>query len=235
MARLSIRRLVVPAAAAAVGIGLLIHGVVDLTGATTHSQGTTSSRTGASATALPPPIPVRKWEGAESGSAEAATASPGSRADMDGSRPGREPVLVEIPRLRITANVEGVSTSASGQLETPIDPARVGWWKGGHAPGSAGPAVLVGHRDSAHGPAVFYALGEIVLNDIIRVRDVDGHAWTFSVTNVQQVTKNSFPTQQVYGETDSQELRLLTCAGAFTDDEYEENLIVYAALDDGAR
>jgi LPXTG-site transpeptidase (sortase) family protein len=96
-------------------------------------------------------------------------------------------------------------------------------------PGEPGAAVLVGHRDSNSGPAVFYGLGELARGDPIVVTDVNDEQWTFVVTALEQVEKDSFPTEKVYSDTGSKELRLLTCAGSF-DVEYEDNLIVYAEM-----
>jgi LPXTG-site transpeptidase (sortase) family protein len=97
-------------------------------------------------------------------------------------------------------------------------------------PGERGPAVLVGHRDSETGPAVFYGIGELTGGDDIITTDAKGHRRTFTVTAVEQVDKDTFPTKKVYGKTGTEELRLLTCAGAFDVDDYEDNLIVYASM-----
>ena len=97
-------------------------------------------------------------------------------------------------------------------------------------PGESGPAVLVGHRDSDTGPAVFYGLGELAAGDSVVVTDESDHSWRFRVTAVEQFDKDAFPTEKVYGATQGSTLRLLTCAGGFNGDEYEENLVVYAAL-----
>ena len=97
-------------------------------------------------------------------------------------------------------------------------------------PGERGPAVLVGHRDSTRGPAVFYRLGELARGDDIITTDAIGQQRTFTVTALEQVDKHSFPTERVYGKTGAEELRLITCEGAFKVGDYEDNLIVYASM-----
>jgi LPXTG-site transpeptidase (sortase) family protein len=130
----------------------------------------------------------------------------------------------------VAARVGRLDTTTTGELETPQDPATIGWWDGGATPGEPGSAVLVGHRDSETGPAVFYGLGDLTRGDLITVTDASGIHRTFTVTALEQVEKNAFPTEAVYGDARSKQLRLLTCAGPFESDEYEDNLIVYAAM-----
>jgi sortase (surface protein transpeptidase) len=88
----------------------------------------------------------------------------------------------------------------------------------------------VGHRDSSYGPAVFYGLGELTHGDPIVVADENGRHRTFVITAVEDVEKDDFPTERVYGGTGAAQLRLLTCSGSFEGDEYENNLIVYADM-----
>jgi sortase (surface protein transpeptidase) len=134
----------------------------------------------------------------------------------------KPPTSVEVPELGVVAPVGRLATDDSGELES------VGWWVGGAMPGESGPAVLVGHRDSDTGPAVFYGLGELAAGDSVVVTDESDHSWRFRVTAVEQFDKDSFPTEKVYGPTKGSTLRLLTCAGGFDGDEYEDNLVVYA-------
>lgn len=178
------------------------------------------------------------------GSVARVAPSPSIDAEVPGSGPGRvtgtakrgrsptpaPPASVEVPELGVVAPVGRLHTDQSGELETPDDPATVGWWAGGVIPGEPGPAVLVGHRDSDTGPAVFYGLGELAAGDSVVVTDENDHSWLFRISAVEQFDKDAFPTEKVYGATRGSTLRLLTCAGGFNDDEYEENLVVYAEL-----
>lgn len=77
---------------------------------------------------------------------------------------------------------------------------------------------------------MFYALQELSPDDEIRVHGRDGDVARFHVRKVQQRDKDTFPTEQVYGDTRQPALRLITCGGPFNDarDRYEDNIIVYA-------
>lgn len=170
--------------------------------------------------------------------------SPSLDAEVSGTSPGgvsgttkqgrsptpAPPARVEVPEIGVVAPVGRLGTDQSGELETPDDPDNVGWWAGGVMPGESGPAVLVGHRDSDTGPGVFYGLGELAAGDSVVVTDESDHSWLFRVTAVEQFDKDAFPTQKVYGATRGSTLRLLTCAGGFNGEEYEENLVVYGSL-----
>ncbi len=130
------------------------------------------------------------------------------------------------------APIDALGVDDENALEVPSDTSRVGWWSGGGQPGQSDPAVLVGHRDSSTGPAVFFELGELVPGDIIEVDRVDGSTARFMVERIESYPKTAFPTVAVYGPTDSSTLRLITCLGPFdrVARSYKDNLVVYANL-----
>lgn len=148
----------------------------------------------------------------------------------DGDAPRRaEPDRVVIDRIGVDADVIDLGLDVDGALEVPQDFAQTGWWTGGARPGEAGPAVIVGHVDSIDGPAVFFHLDQLRPGDEVTVVGDDGSTTTFVVERSQQVAKDDFPTEDVYGPTSEPELRLVTCDGAFDRSigHYEDNLIVY--------
>jgi len=51
---------------------------------------------------------------------------------------------------------------------------------------------------------------------------------------VEQVAKDRYPADRVYGDTDGPELRLITCGGVFDygASHYTDNVIVFARLVD---
>lgn len=140
------------------------------------------------------------------------------------------PVRIEVPAIRVDAEVIPLGVTERGELEVPEDGAQTGYWTGGALPGEAGPAVIAGHIDSSAGPAVFYALRDLEAGDRIIVRREDGSAVSFSVSRLAFHDKDAFPTADVYGHTDAPTLRLITCGGSFDHDtgHYRSNLIVYA-------
>jgi LPXTG-site transpeptidase (sortase) family protein len=144
------------------------------------------------------------------------------------------PVRVAIPAIGVDAPVVPEGTDSTGALETPplTEQNVTGWWDGGYTPGQDGPAVIVGHVDSAAaGPLVFWHLGELQPGDTVETTLADGATVWFTVTSLQDVSKTTFPTQAVYGPTTGPTLRLITCGGAFdyATGHYVDNLIVYAS------
>jgi hypothetical protein len=49
---------------------------------------------------------------------------------------------------------------------------------------------------------------------------------------VEQHAKDTFPTREVYGDTEGPELRLITCGGSYdqSDGGYQSNVVVYATM-----
>lgn len=150
------------------------------------------------------------------------------------------PTRLIIPSIGVNAAVEPVGlcpapgldcdgTPAGGLATPPLNADNLtGWWDGGAAPGQDGPAVVVGHVNSAAaGNLVFANLDEMVAGEAIEIEP--GNLW-FTVVSTQEVSKDTFPTQAVYGPTSGPTLRLITCGGAFdaATGHYVDNFIVYA-------
>lgn len=126
--------------------------------------------------------------------------------------------------------------AADGSLAVPRpgpDYNRAGWYRYSPTPGALGPAVIVGHVDSAQGgPSVFFRLGELHPRDLVRVTRQDGTVAVFAVEQVKRYAKATFPTQLVYGNTDHAALRLITCGGRLDrrSGHYLDNVVVTASL-----
>ncbi|MFF8377438.1 class F sortase [Streptomyces sp. NPDC015661] len=143
------------------------------------------------------------------------------------------PVTVAVPAITIEAPVIELGLDASGRLGTPPvdDPRVVGWYAKGPAPGERGTAVVVGHRDTRTGPAVFLNLNSLSPGNTVRVARADGKVAVFTVDRVRTFAKSDFPDKEVYGDTGRPELRLLTCGGTFDRGKgYEANIVVFAHL-----
>jgi sortase (surface protein transpeptidase) len=92
--------------------------------------------------------------------------------------------------------------------------------------------VLLGHVTVGRfGDGVFRHLDRLRPGDRIEARLENGTAARFAVTSVRTVPKHDFPADDVYGNVDRPELRLITCGGARTGDGYADNVIVFAARD----
>jgi hypothetical protein len=146
------------------------------------------------------------------------------------------PVLITIPAIGVRSPVLALGQSRSGAMEVPppgphYDDA--GWYRYSPTPGSLGPAVVVGHVDSAaDGPSVFARLGSLHPRDLVRVTRADGSVAVFAIEAVRRYAKATFPTQLVYANTDQAALRLVTCGGPFepATGHYRDNIVVLASL-----
>ncbi|CAL9379760.1 class F sortase [Streptomyces sp. enrichment culture] len=147
--------------------------------------------------------------------------------------PPSPPRQVAVPAITIEAPVMRLGLDASGRLlSPPVDNPRVtGWYAGGATPGETGTAIMVGHRDTRRGPAVFINLDALKPGNTVRVTREDGITAVFTVHRVSTFDKDQFPDKEVYGPAKRPELRLLTCGGAFDrEDGYEANIVVFAHL-----
>ncbi|MEU0136712.1 class F sortase [Streptomyces sp. NPDC006296] len=154
---------------------------------------------------------------------------PASHAPLVHSRP----VKVAVPAIYIEAPVTGLTLDGKGRLGAPplSRPKVVGWYHGGPSPGEAGTSLLVGHRDTATGPAIFLNLNALRRGDTVKVTRADRRTAVFTVDEVKTYTKDRFPDEKVYGATGRPELRLLTCGGRFDKkDGYSANVVVFAHL-----
>lgn len=141
-----------------------------------------------------------------------------------------EPFTVGVPDIGVNARLHALGQTRNGSLAVPRDPQQVGWWSAdGQLDFDTGPVVLVGHRDSRTGPAVFYAAPSLLRGESIRVTDGSGRVHDFVVDRVERHSREAFPTLAVYGDTPGPSLRLLTCGGEFTPGKgYADNWIVFA-------
>ncbi|MBT2508236.1 class F sortase [Streptomyces sp. ISL-98] len=140
-----------------------------------------------------------------------------------------------IPAFNVAAPVVGLGLDKSGRLITPpVDnPRLVGWYNRGPSPGEKGTAVVVGHRDTRTGPAIFLNLKLLKPGNTVRLARKDGRVAVFTVDSVRTYEKSKFPDKEVYGSTGRPELRVLTCGGAFDRKAgYASNVVVFAHLTD---
>jgi sortase (surface protein transpeptidase) len=141
------------------------------------------------------------------------------------------PVRIDIPRIGVSSSLIQLGRAADGTVEVP-PPEVAGWYAPGTRPGDPGSAVILGHVDSKHAPAVFYRLRELRRGDEVLVRRADGSTLRFVVQRTQQYPKARFPTDDVYYPTLTPELRLVTCGGVFDNSwgHYLSNIIVFARM-----
>ncbi|WP_377271528.1 class F sortase [Peterkaempfera sp. SMS 1(5)a] len=165
--------------------------------------------------------------------APAHSSSPPHRGSRPFSLAASRPTRLSIPAAGVDAPVRDLGLNPDGTLEVPsADHAdQVGWYRNGPTPGEVGPAVLVGHYDTVHGPAVFQRLPSLRPGDRISIRRADGTTAAFRVSRLLQYPKTGFPTDLVYGDTKGPELRLITCGGTLgAGGHWTDNIIVFAEL-----
>ena len=148
-----------------------------------------------------------------------------------------KPVRIEIPAIDVSSVVRSLGQAADGSLEVPTGAQYndAGWYRYSPTPGSLGPAVMLGHVDSAaQGPSVFFRLGDLRRGNRVTVTRADGSVAVFVVDSVRRYAKDDFPTEVVYSDIDHAGLRIVTCGGAFDNaaGSYLDNIVVFASLTD---
>jgi sortase (surface protein transpeptidase) len=172
----------------------------------------------------------------QAGPGPAARPAPAASAAADAFQSSRTyrkvplPVRLRIPKAGVDSVLEHLGRAANGTMALPLRAERAGWYAEGPRPGQPGPAVIIGHVDWDHGPAVFFHLDELDPGDLVYVDRADGSTARFRVTRLSQVPKRRFPTDLVFAPTLQRSLRLVTCGGSFDHaaGSYRDNVIVYA-------
>ncbi|WP_338704021.1 class F sortase (plasmid) [Streptomyces sp. Q6] len=141
------------------------------------------------------------------------------------------PTRLSIPAIGVDTSLERLALDAHRAMQTPKDPARVGWYTPGPTPGARGPAVIAGHVTWNETKAVFFQLARLKAGDHVYVHRKDGSTARFTVSRTEQYAKKDFPSIDVYGNVDYAALRLITCAGTYSGHSYADNTVVYARLD----
>lgn len=155
---------------------------------------------------------------------------PGAAA---GALPRATPTWIRIPAIDVNARLIGLDVSPTGQLDAPpADRAQTaGWNTQAVTPGQTGTAVIAGHVDDTHGPAVFYKLATLGPGTTIDVLRGDGRTAVFTTYAVRTYDRDAFPATRVYSPADRPELRVITCGGAYDPHTgYSGNTVVFARL-----
>ncbi|NMO51887.1 class F sortase [Actinoplanes sp. TBRC 11911] len=143
------------------------------------------------------------------------------------------PTRLDIPSIGVHTRLIKLGLNKDGTVQVPpLDgDAPAGWYGRSAVPGATGPAVILGHVDSARdGPAIFYRLSQLKPGAEVTVRRSDGSTVRFHVTRVARYPKTGFPTEDVYGPIPYPALRLVTCGGSFDRNRgsYRDNVVVSA-------
>lgn len=135
------------------------------------------------------------------------------------------PTRLVIPAIGVDSGLVGLGIQPDGSLEVPSTGFPAGWFTGAPTPGELGPAVIAGHVHWQGRWGVFRRLGTLERGDTVTIDRADGSVAVFRVTRTEQVSKDAFPTKQVYGNIQHAGLRLITCGGLdFLTRTYETNV-----------
>ncbi|AUI50896.1 class F sortase [Arthrobacter crystallopoietes] len=183
----------------------------------------------------PEPTPTTSSAAAATERPESAlSAAPKQEKVQEPILPESPPVTVTIPSLGVQSQLLRLGLQNNGTLEVPPgDPGSpAGWYIHSPTPGERGPAVILGHVNAyGNGPGVFAGLRELKAGDTIEVDREDGTTAVFTVDRAEAYSKDTFPTETVYGNTAGSELRLITCDGYDSDTgRFDDNYVVYAKL-----
>lgn len=147
--------------------------------------------------------------------------------------PELHPVKLTIPRLNISANVQHVGITKSGNMGVPNNFTDVGWYKYGTVPGYRGSAVIDGHVDNGLSlPGVFKHLESMQVGDDIYIERKNGERLRFVVVEVENYPYRDVPLHRVFERNDTVRLNLITCGGSWIRNEktYDRRVVVFTTL-----
>jgi len=178
------------------------------------------------------PVPTPSPSSALPSSALPSSALPSFAPVLGTGLAPSAPVRLQVASIGIDSGLVDLGLASDGAVEVPEDGFPAGWYTGAPTPGETGPAVLIGHVDWDGKPGVFYRVRDLRGGDEVSITRADGTVAVFAVSRVEQFAKDTFPTEDVYGNIDHAGLRLITCGGSFDNvsGHYVDNLVAYAEL-----
>lgn len=146
-----------------------------------------------------------------------------------------DPNRIVIPKLKAVAPIVPVATTSDGELDVPINPKKVGWWRYGAKPGATkGTAILAGHVNYAGVSGTMAHIGKLSPGDEVDVFGTqNANSKTevhFRVTGVRTYHKTRLPYKQIFDQGSVGRIVIVTCGGPFdaSTGNYLDNIVVYA-------
>lgn len=146
-------------------------------------------------------------------------------------RAQQSPLRLRIAKLSIDTLIEPVGIDIQGNMAVPQDTQGVSWYEPGGMPGKPGNVVLAGHFDDAKGnPAVFARLTTLTKGDKITITTMSGKVYSYTVESRAKYPYDKAPLSEIFGETDKEQLILITCAGKWDEEtkNYSNREVIYA-------
>lgn len=176
--------------------------------------------------------------GAPLTSSDAAPAPP--------SAAGVIPLSIRIPSIGVNNDhMMQIGLNPDKTLEVPPlnQPLLIGWFRLGPLPGDSpmctfdagcpGSSVFAGHINGNGQQGAFAKLSKVKVGDIVEVPRSDGKVAVFTIYKVMIFKKANFPTKDVYGDTPSPEIRVITCGPSDLDAKagsYREQTVLKGKL-----
>jgi LPXTG-site transpeptidase (sortase) family protein len=141
------------------------------------------------------------------------------------------PVILTIPAINLSAQIEEIGLTPDGALDTPVGKANAGWYRLGRRPGEIGSAVVDGHFGQwADGSgSVFDELEKLKVGDAVYTKDADGNTTTFIIRETRSY-ESSIIVPEVFDSSDGlAHLNLITCQGIWDKAEktFSHRLVVF--------
>ena len=140
------------------------------------------------------------------------------------------PTRVSFTGTPVAADLVPVAALASGALQLPDDPAQVGWWVGGAAPGEPdGTMVLAGHIAGSGRSGAMSVLLDAEPGQPVTVEDRGGSAYQYRIVSRSTSPKASLD-PALFATDGAPRLVLITCGGTFdaASGHYTDNVVVIA-------
>ncbi|WP_375493863.1 class F sortase [uncultured Jatrophihabitans sp.] len=146
-----------------------------------------------------------------------------------------DPNRIEIPKLKAEAPIVPVATTKDGELDVPLNPKKVGWWRYGAKPGAKrGTAILAGHINFSGVTGSMAHIGKLNPGDQVNVfgkHNADNRTEVrFRVTGVRTYHKTALPYKQIFDQQSVGRIVIVTCGGPFnaSTGNYRDNIVVFA-------
>lgn len=142
------------------------------------------------------------------------------------------PRLLAIDTLNVQARVLPMEVNPDNSMQAPLNIYDSGWYTGSAKPGQAGAMVIDGHASGPTREGLFAYLDTLKTGDTIAVERGDGKTFTYTVRHTETVALEDVDMQKLLRTYDGAEqgLNLITCAGAWMQDEktFNQRTMVYA-------
>ncbi|MBD3365758.1 sortase [candidate division WWE3 bacterium] len=131
----------------------------------------------------------------------------------------------------IEAALEKVDVNSAGQMQTPTEWSKAGWYRRSAKAGEEGNIVINGHYDNAQGlPAAFYNLKSLKVNDKVYLVDSFGRTFAYQITETFYVSIFDDDRVERVLKGEGVSLTLVTCGGVWVPAEgtYNNRFVVKA-------